>query len=81
MQRRSGVMWRIDVSDDIKSIRVLTEPETYRSLSLSDRTWERLKAAGDVPPKTQLSEGRVGYRLVDIEAWLDARRKSNHPAE
>ena len=61
--------------DPNKSIRVLTEPETRRAVNLSDRTWERLKAAGDTPPKTRLLEGRIGYRVIDIEAWLDKRRE------
>jgi predicted DNA-binding transcriptional regulator AlpA len=68
-------MWEIAVDDDLNSIRVLSEPETYRAVGLSDRTWERLKAIGDVPPKTRLSEGRIGYRLSDIKKWLDARRE------
>ena len=63
------------MDDDLNSIRVLSESETYRAVGLSDRTWERLKAAGDVPPKTRLSEGRIGYRLSDIKKWLDARRE------
>ena len=62
------------MDDDLDSIRVLSEPQTYRTVGLSDRTWERLKAIGDVPPKTRLSEGRVGYRVTDIKKWLDARR-------
>jgi predicted DNA-binding transcriptional regulator AlpA len=73
-------MWRTKVDDDLDSIRVLSEPETYRTLSLSDRTWERLKAAGDVPPKTRLSEGRIGYRVSDIKAWLDRRREGSGEA-
>jgi len=80
MQRRFGDMWEIAVDDDLNSIRVLSEPETYRAVGLSDRTWERLKAAGDTPPKTRLSEGRVGYRVCDIRQWLDARREGNGDA-
>ena len=63
------------MNDDLDSIRVLSEPETYRTVGVSDRTWERLKANGDVPPKTRLSEGRIGYRVCDIKDWLDKRRE------
>jgi predicted DNA-binding transcriptional regulator AlpA len=63
------------VANDLDSIRVLSEPETYRTVGLSDRTWDRLKSIGDVPPKTRLSEGRVGYRVCDIKDWLDKRRE------
>jgi len=52
---------------DLDSIRVLSEPETIRAIGISDRTWDRLKAIGDVPLKTRLSQGRVGYRVADIK--------------
>lgn len=60
-------------------VRVLNEPETAEALGLSQRTFDRLKAAGDVPVKTRLSEGRIGYRVCDIAKWLDKRREA--PAE
>jgi predicted DNA-binding transcriptional regulator AlpA len=60
---------------DFSIIRVLTRPQTIKTVGVSERTWERLEAAGDVPPKTRLSEGRIGYRVCDIEAWLDKRRE------
>ena len=60
---------------DLDSIRVLSEPETFRALGVSDRTFDRLKAIGDVPQKTRLSQGRVGYRVADIKQWLDGRRE------
>jgi predicted DNA-binding transcriptional regulator AlpA len=56
-------------------VRVLSEPEALEALGLSRRTWDRLKSLGDVPAKTRLSEGRVGYRVCDLAAWLDARRE------
>jgi hypothetical protein len=57
-------------------VKVLTEPEA-RDISgrLSKRTWQRLDERGDLPAKTQLSDNRVGYRLVDIFRWLEARRR------
>jgi predicted DNA-binding transcriptional regulator AlpA len=61
--------------DDLDSVRVLTRPETMQALGLSDRTWDRLEAAGDLPAKTRLSPNRIGYRVSDIKAWLDKRRE------
>ena len=55
-------------------VRVLSEPEAVEAVGLSRRTWDRLKSLGDIPTKTRLSEGRIGYRVCDIAAWLDARR-------
>jgi predicted DNA-binding transcriptional regulator AlpA len=43
-------------------------------MGVSARTFERIEAAGDGPAKTRLSEGRIGYRVSDLETWLDARR-------
>jgi predicted DNA-binding transcriptional regulator AlpA len=60
-------------------VRVLDTSETVEVLGLSRRTWERLVSEGDVPPKTQLSEGRIGYRICDIAKWLDIRRIKETP--
>jgi predicted DNA-binding transcriptional regulator AlpA len=61
--------------DDLDSIRVLSRPEAVKAVGVSIRTWERLEAGGDAPPKTRLSTGRVGYRVFDIKEWLDRRRE------
>jgi len=63
------------MAEGLDSIRVLSEPELIRVLNLSERTFDRMKQRGDVPPKTQLSERRVGYRVCDIKEWLDSRRE------
>jgi predicted DNA-binding transcriptional regulator AlpA len=60
---------------DIEAIRVLNRRDAIAQLGLSERTFQRLEASGDGPPKTRLSEGRVGYRVCDLAAWLDARRE------
>jgi predicted DNA-binding transcriptional regulator AlpA len=70
------------VSSDLRTktapdlIRVLDTGETIDALGLSRRTWERLVALGDIPVKTRLSEGRIGYRVCDIREWLDRRRET-----
>jgi predicted DNA-binding transcriptional regulator AlpA len=60
---------------DLESIRVLNRTETLKMVGLSDRTWDRLEVAGDTPPKTRISQGRIGYRVADIMKWLDSRRE------
>jgi predicted DNA-binding transcriptional regulator AlpA len=60
------------VSDELK---VYTKKETQKLVGLSGRTWDRLEALGETPPKTRLSPNRIGYRASDIAAWLDARRE------
>jgi predicted DNA-binding transcriptional regulator AlpA len=46
---------------DLESIRVLSRSETLKMVGLSDRTWDRLEARGETPPKTRLSLNRIGY--------------------
>jgi len=62
-------------------VRVLTRPETIKAVGVSEKTWERLEALGDVPTKTRLFQGRVGYRLVHVKEWLDARRETSTARE
>jgi predicted DNA-binding transcriptional regulator AlpA len=66
------------VSDELK---VYTKKETQKLLGLSGRTWDRLEALGETPPKTRLSPNRIGYRASDISAWLDARREPQPSAK
>ena len=61
------------MSDELK---VYTKKETQKLLGLSGRTWDRLEALGETPSKTRLSPNRIGYRVSDIAAWLDARREA-----
>lgn len=63
----------MDQDDRNDSIRVLTREDTIKTLGLSRATWERLERRGDVPPKTKLSQNRIGYRVTDVKAWLKDR--------
>jgi predicted DNA-binding transcriptional regulator AlpA len=62
------------MSPDFDLIRVVDEPTAIMLTGVSPRTWDRLRARGETPPITKLSERRIGYRVVDIKNWLDARR-------
>jgi predicted DNA-binding transcriptional regulator AlpA len=55
-------------------LRVLSRRQTIELVGVSEKTWERLEAVGDIPIKTKLSQGRVGHRLDHIKQWLDARQ-------
>jgi predicted DNA-binding transcriptional regulator AlpA len=67
--------------EDIEAIKVLNRREAVKHLGISERSFQRLEALGDGPPKTRLSEGRVGYRVSDVAAWLDARRETSTARE
>jgi predicted DNA-binding transcriptional regulator AlpA len=63
------------MSDSFESVRVVDEPTAIEIVGVSPRTWDRMKARGELPTKTRLSTNRVGYRLIDIKEWLDRRRE------
>ena len=65
--------------DDFDIVRVLTRAETIKALGLSPDTWARMEARGETPPKLQLSARRIGYRVIDIQKWLDARAAAPLP--
>jgi predicted DNA-binding transcriptional regulator AlpA len=60
----------------LDELKVYTKRETQKLLGLSGRTWDRLEAAGETPPKTRLSPNRIGYRVSDLKEWLDRRRET-----
>jgi predicted DNA-binding transcriptional regulator AlpA len=63
------------MSDDtFDSVRVVDEQTAILLVGVAPRTWDRMRARGDIPPITKLSERRVGFRVCDLKAWLDARR-------
>lgn len=64
---------------DFDSVRVVDEPTAIMLANVSPRTWDRLRARGDIPPITKLTERRIGYRIADLKAWLDARRVNGEP--
>jgi len=61
-------------------IRVVDEPTAIMLIGVSPRTWDRMRARGETPPATRLSARRIGYRIVHLKAWLDARRVGAQPA-
>jgi predicted DNA-binding transcriptional regulator AlpA len=58
----------------LDAVRVVDEPTAAQLCGVSLRTWDRMRSRGETPPFTRLSPGRIGYRLIDIAKWLDARR-------
>jgi predicted DNA-binding transcriptional regulator AlpA len=52
---------------------VVTEARAAEILGFSVDTLRRIRARGEGPRRLQLSARRVGYRLRDLQAWLDQR--------
>jgi predicted DNA-binding transcriptional regulator AlpA len=62
------------MSDAFDLVRVVDEQTAIMLTGVSPRTWDRMRARGEAPPATKLSERRIGYRISDLKEWLDARR-------
>ena len=48
----------------------MSEKAVVRVTSLSRTSLHRKRLAGEFPNPEPISEGRVGYRIRDIKAWL-----------
>jgi predicted DNA-binding transcriptional regulator AlpA len=53
--------------------RVLDEKTAAELLGISHVTLERMRRSGRAPRHVQLSARRLGYRVCDPIAWLNAR--------
>ena len=49
----------------------LSERAVMRATSLSRTSLHRKRLAGQFPEPEEISEGRVGYRIREVAAWLD----------
>jgi predicted DNA-binding transcriptional regulator AlpA len=65
-----------DADPALNAIRVLSEDEAAEALGVSSETLRRMAQRGEAPPRLELSTRRIGYRIRDIAAWLDARAQS-----
>jgi predicted DNA-binding transcriptional regulator AlpA len=61
------------LAPELEQLRVLTTAQAATLIGLSEATLERLRYAGQGPPTVALSARRLGYRVRDLMAWLDAR--------
>jgi predicted DNA-binding transcriptional regulator AlpA len=63
------------MSDVFENVRIVDRPAAREIVGVSRRTWERMEARGETPPITKISPNRTGYRLIDLQKWLDSRRQ------
>lgn len=52
---------------------VIPKQQAAELMNLSPFTLHRLYRRGEGPKRIQLSTRRVGYRVRDIRAWLEAK--------
>lgn len=44
-------------------------------IPFSRQHWDRLEAAGEVPSRIRLGKCRVVWVVIEIEEWIDTRRR------
>jgi len=55
--------------------RIITKKELQLIVPYSAQHIGRLEKAGQFPKRICIGKRRVGWRLSDVEAWLDQRSK------
>lgn len=58
---------------DLRGPRILTKKEVCAIVPYTPQRIHRLERAGRFPKRLQLGPNRVGWRLVDIEKWINER--------
>jgi predicted DNA-binding transcriptional regulator AlpA len=49
----------------------MSEKAVLKATSLSRTSLHRKRLSGDFPQPECISEGRIGYRIRDVQSWLD----------
>lgn len=53
--------------------RFVVKDAAAQMLAMSIKTFERLVQSGDMPKPRQLSAGRVGWLVAELDAWAASR--------
>ena len=54
---------------------IISEREAAQALSLSPSQLRRMRKEGVGPPYRQLGIKRLGYRVTELEQWIDSQPK------
>lgn len=58
---------------DLRGLRIITKKELRALVPYTPQHIHRLEKAGRFPRRLQLGPNRVGWRLTDIERWINER--------
>jgi predicted DNA-binding transcriptional regulator AlpA len=62
-----------ELPPELAGKRVLGTKKAAAFVGLSDREWERRRAAGETPTAVQLGTRKLGYTIESLVAWIEAR--------
>jgi predicted DNA-binding transcriptional regulator AlpA len=57
---------------------ILTRKQVAERLSIHIRTLFRLEAKGLFPKSIRITDGRIGFRSSDVDAYIDARSRGEN---
>lgn len=60
-------------TEEFDGVGVLTDPEAAKYLSLSPQTLRNWRLRGEGPPFCRIGRRRIAYRIVDLDAFLEAK--------
>lgn len=58
-------------------LRIITQKEMKLLVPYTPQHILRLEKAGKFPPRIRLGQNRVGWLLIEIEAWVASRRAAS----
>jgi prophage regulatory protein len=58
-------------------IRIITQKELRLVVPYTPQHILRLEKAGKFPPRIRLGQNRVGWFVIEIEAWIASRRAAS----
>ena len=71
-----------DVGNQLNIDRVMSPRQVVCAIGISRTSLYRLMAVGDFVKPIRLSKRRIGFKVADVNAWVDGRNSSkakDHP--
>lgn len=65
-----------ELPPELAGKRVLGTRKAAEFVGLSDREWDRRRAAGETPVPVELGTRKLGYTVESLIAWIEARKKT-----
>lgn len=60
---------------DIAGRRILSTSQAAEYVGMSDKHWRLMHGRGETPRAKRIGERRLGWRLSDLDAWIDSREE------
>lgn len=65
------------IPDELRASLTVVSEETFAGwIGVHANTAKAMRRSGTGPPALTLSPGRIGYRITDIQRWLDLRAQA-----